>query len=386
MRRRNVGCAARDSSVKPVLGKPVQFPGALGLDIPFSSLFTQLRYEKNIRIVGLMDHSLCLIPVGWGFSWRIVRKVRTDQTFRGSGCRGGLGGRVHHISLVRANRFPSFCIWDSGISSSFSLSTTKKSAKIPPGYWWHAVQAHPEVRKSSGKRWLRFFSGKRILRDMLFPKSSGNGTLTSKFADALVLRSLRAVPGVWRLSWSFRTRNPQRTHTQLYGAMCGVLECIHQVRAPPTQWAASEVPLRAAVRNGDVLLAGDREANKAWCVDRQDLLLYLTSQLLQDKHTWKFRPGLQERDVCALLLTKSVIGLPDWIRAGYKGVGDVRPACLFSTGQIQVFPGLWGSSVLQSWALLSEKCDWLLFGSSQDGLAQYHALADRDAKFLTFHS
>ena len=75
-----------------------------------------------------------------------------------------------------------------------------------------------------------------------------------------------------------------------------------------------------------VLLADDREANKAWCVDRQELFLYLTSQLLQDQHTW---PGLQERDVCTLLLTKSILGLPGWKRAGYHGVGDVRPACMF---------------------------------------------------------
>ena len=95
------------------------------------------------------------------------------------------------------------------------------------------------------------------------------------------------------------------------------------------QWAELEVPLKAAVRHGDVLLAHDREANKAWCVDRQELFLYLTSQLLQDKHTWTFRPGLQERDVCTLLLTKSILGLPDRIRAGYQGVGDVRPACMF---------------------------------------------------------
>ena len=63
------------------------------------------------------------------------------------------------------------------------------------------------------------------------PRSSGIGTLGS-FADALVLRSLRAVPRVCRMpvweqaedinsecfsflgSWSFRTRIPQRTRAQ----------------------------------------------------------------------------------------------------------------------------------------------------------------------------
>ena len=71
-------------------------------------LFTQLRYGKNMRIVGLKGHSVCLIPVGWGYSWRIVRKVRTVRTFRGSGCRGGLGGRLHLFCTGHANRFPKF--------------------------------------------------------------------------------------------------------------------------------------------------------------------------------------------------------------------------------------------------------------------------------------
>ena len=74
------------------------------------------------------------------------------------------------------------------------------------------------------------------------------------------------------------------------------MDSIHQVRAPPPQWAELEVPLEAAARDGDVLLADDRETNKAWRVDRQELFLYITWQLLQDKHTWTQRPGLQERD------------------------------------------------------------------------------------------
>ena len=64
-------------------------------------------------------------------------------------------------------------------------------------------------------------------------------------------------------------------------------------------------------------------------MDRQELFLYFTSHMLQDKHTWTLRPGLQESDVCTLLLTKSILGLPSWIRAGYKGVGNIRPACIF---------------------------------------------------------
>ena len=56
--------------------------------------FTQLRYVKNMRTVGLKVLFMCLIPVGWGCSWRFVGKVQIDGTFCGSGCRGGLGGRL----------------------------------------------------------------------------------------------------------------------------------------------------------------------------------------------------------------------------------------------------------------------------------------------------
>ena len=66
----------------------------------------------------------------------------------------------------------------------------------------------------------------------------------------------------------------------------------------------------------------------AW-ISRNYSFLYLTSQLLQDKQTWTHRPGLQERDVCTLLLTKSILGLLDWLRAGYRGLGDIRHAWLF---------------------------------------------------------
>ena len=147
------------SAVKEALsnqfrGKPVQFPGALGLDIPFP-------YTRRTCVLseGLCT---CLIPAGSGYSWRVVRKVRNDRTFRGSGCRGGrlhhicmgmqTGLQISHASLQTVFRIPGF-----GISSSFSFSTTTKSSsvsgasshqeywacqkRIPRGYRWHAVRA-----------------------------------------------------------------------------------------------------------------------------------------------------------------------------------------------------------------------------------------------------
>ena len=78
-------------------------------------LFTQLRYEKNMRIVGLKGPSICLIPVGWGYSCCIARKVRIVRTFRGSRCRGGLGGRLLHICMGHANKFPNFLSFPSSV-------------------------------------------------------------------------------------------------------------------------------------------------------------------------------------------------------------------------------------------------------------------------------
>ena len=113
--------AVKEALASQFRGNPVQFPGALGLDIPFSSLYTP-QIQKNMRIVGLKGLLICLILTGWCNSWRIARTVRTDRTFRGSRCRGGLGGRLHHICMERANMFPNF--------SSFPPDSVPH-----PGFW-----------------------------------------------------------------------------------------------------------------------------------------------------------------------------------------------------------------------------------------------------------
>ena len=59
------------------------------------------------------------------------------------------------------------------------------------------VQAQLAVRGAGSKRWLRFFDGNRALRDGQSEEFAD--WEVEQFADALGLRSLRAVPGVWRL-------------------------------------------------------------------------------------------------------------------------------------------------------------------------------------------
>ena len=158
-----------------------------------------------------------------------------------------------------------------------------------------------------------------------------------------------------------------------------------------TSWAELEVPLEAAVRDGDVFLADDREAKKAWCVDRQELFLCLTSELLQDKHTWTHRTAFQERDVCTLLLTKSILGLPGWIRAGYRGLETfVLHACsrqsnpsvswTMGFGAAKLDICAWEGSLLAQF--LTRWPGAALLGQSE----RQHALVDPGANFLTFHS
>ena len=110
---------------------------------------------------------------------------------------------------------------------------------------------------------------------------------------------------------------------------------IHQVRAPPPQWAELEVPLEAAVRNGDVFLADDREANKAWIGWNCSISRRNCCKTSIPGH---LRPGLQELDVCTLLLTKSG---SSWLDTGWVLRGWGHSSCLpVPTGQIQVLPGL----------------------------------------------
>ena len=173
-------------------------------------LCTRLRYGKNMRIAGLKDLSICMIPAGWGSSWRIARKDRTGQTFRGSGCRGGLGGRLRRISMALANRFPNFsnfppdsvlhpgfwnifcgsipyhrkefqffrCLQSSRILGMWSENSTRLLAPCAvgrlvdgcKGSWWCARRV---ARGGCGSSMARGSS------ETCSPRSSGNGTSTS---------------------------------------------------------------------------------------------------------------------------------------------------------------------------------------------------------------
>ena len=82
--------------------KPVQFPGALGLDIPSSPLYTaQIREEHAYR--GSQGPLYLFAPCRLELFLACCAKVRTFRTFCGSSCRGGRGGKLHYICMGRAN-------------------------------------------------------------------------------------------------------------------------------------------------------------------------------------------------------------------------------------------------------------------------------------------
>ena len=187
-------------------------------------------------------------------------------------------GRLRRISMGLANRLRNFlnfppdsvldpgffpyhrkefqffrCLQSSRILGMSSENSTRLLAACAVGRlvdecedsWWCARRV---TRGGCGSSMARGSS------ETCSPRSSGNRDV-DQFSAALELRSLRAVPGVWRLPvweqaedinsecfsclglWSVKTRIPPRTHSQLYGTMCGILESIHQVRAPPALWA-----------------------------------------------------------------------------------------------------------------------------------------------------
>ena len=132
-RGRGFGVVRSPNKLSQIVRGSNQFNFQVRWSWTFLFLFsTQLKYEKNMRIVLLKVLFICLIPVGWGCSWRIARKVQTVRTFRGTGCPGGLGGRVHHICMKAANMSPIFSNSspDSVLSKEFQFFRCLQSSRI----------------------------------------------------------------------------------------------------------------------------------------------------------------------------------------------------------------------------------------------------------------
>ena len=182
-------------------------------------------------------------------------------------------------------------------------------------------------------------------------------------------------------SWSFQTRNPQITHAQLYGTMCGISESIHQVRAPPAQWAELEAPVKNAVRPTK---RGAWIGRNYSCISRRSCCK--TNML---GHTGL---GFKKEMFCTRLLTISVLGLPGWIRARYRGVGDIRPACLFPLVKSKCFL----DSAVRRCCKVGHSCMRRVIGCSsvphkmawRSGARALRsvALVDQGATILTFDS
>ena len=191
----------------------------------------------------------------------------------------------------------------------------------------------------------------------------------------LVLRSLRAVPEVWRL--------PVWAQADGVNAQCvsHFLGRGHFKREFHKELIRNF--MEPCVGSWSLLIKSGRRprSGRSWrCRSRRPCATAMSSlrTIVRPTRcgTWIGRncscisrhsccKTLQDRDVCTLLLTKPILGLPDWIRSGYRGVGDIRPACLFPL-VISKYSGVRRCCKVGQF-VREEVC---LFDSSQDGLAQ----------------
>ena len=256
-----LGCSA----VKEVLsnqsrGKPVQFPGALGLDIPLSSLYTAQIREEHAHCgshgplylfdpcrLGLLLANCAKGSNRSNFPWILPRWPRWEiASYLYGACKQvseflKLPSRQCSASRVLDYllRFPPYhpkgfqffrCLQFSGVLDLSSENSTRLLVACGEGLlvdgckrMWMCAR-----RAAKGGCGASMARGSSETCSEKFKEWD-----VDTFAEALVLRSLRAVPGVWRLpvweqaedinpecfsclrSWSFRTRIPQRIHNQL---------------------------------------------------------------------------------------------------------------------------------------------------------------------------
>ena len=208
-------------------GKPVQFPGALGLDIPFSPLYTaQIREEH--AYYGFQGPLYLFDPCRLGLFLAYCAKGSNRSNFPWIllprwprwEIASYLYGACKHVSeflklpsgQCSASRVVDYLLRFHSLPPKrvpvFQVPSVVKNTgnvqrkfhdvvgrmRCGPARRW--VQAQLAVLKGS-KRWLRFFNGKRALRDV--QSEDFRDWEVEQFADALALRSLRAAPGVWRL-------------------------------------------------------------------------------------------------------------------------------------------------------------------------------------------
>ena len=189
-----LGLFCCQSSFKPVPGQVSSVSRCAGLDIPFSSLYTAQKREEH-AYSGSQGPIYLFDPCRLELFLAYCAK----------------GSNRSNLPWIRLPRWPQweiasylygarrqvseFLKLPSGqCSIAVSFSSTEKSSSISGASSRQEYSAaHLDVRKTSGKRWLRFSNGKRILRDML--SEEFREWHVDKPAEALVLRSLRAVPG-----------------------------------------------------------------------------------------------------------------------------------------------------------------------------------------------
>ena len=211
-------------------------------------LFTLLRYEKNMRIVGLEDLSICFDP------WRErLEQVKLSVDPATEVWNISCGFILYHRKEFQYFRcLQSSRVLGMSIENSTRLLVACGSGLLVDGckrIWTCARRGFlPDMLSEEFREW-----------DVdTFARSAGAaqtcepclGLETARVGS----RQMISIRSVFLMSWVVVISNENSTKKFILNCMepCVVSwSLIHQVRAPPAQ----EVPLRAAVRDGDVLLA-----------------------------------------------------------------------------------------------------------------------------------
>ena len=322
------GCSAvKEALSNQFQGTPVQCPGALGLDIPF---FLLSLYCSDTR-------RTCVLWVSRTYcSWRIARRARTSQTFRGSGYRGGLGGRLRRTSVGLANRFPNFLsfppdsilhpgFWNISQSSRVLGMSSENSTRLLV-----ACGAGLLVIWMCARRAARGGCGYSMARgssETCSRKSSGNGMSTrlpsGTVLSALLFSSGRFSPSRFSLDLGWTTPSLSQPNSNVSGSNWKLSDCAAMSDA--TIGATAAATLDAATQARLSLFASSGRGTRPL-----PYRLWLLVVCLTRKPGLQSEPRLILRKRCTFLL---------WMRS-WRGEVPWHRCCWYIL-QLSLIPFLW---------------------------------------------
>ena len=120
---------------------------------------------------------------------------------------------------------------------------------------------------------------------------------------------------------------------------------------PPSEWQAMESEMQQVLDDSDecVIISDDKDCDKVWACDGQDLFRYLHQQALMDPD-WRLRLDISPRDAAVWMWGRAVAALPEWLRTP-----RFLPPVSASTRPPYVFPTVKGKCFSPSGQRICQK-------------------------------